>query len=78
MPEREPTLEEMQAKSRLATSDDSLTISGVQWASRTGLPVGLGPGFSDGRVLMTISLISFFLSVDKGLPLVSRQLRFRM
>ena len=51
-PEREPTLEEMQAKLRLVTDDNSLTLSDPEWFSYSDLSMGLAPGLRDGRIIL--------------------------
>jgi 2-polyprenyl-6-methoxyphenol hydroxylase-like FAD-dependent oxidoreductase len=51
-PAREPTLDEMQAKLRDVTGDDSATISDIDWFSYTDLQMGIAPGLRDGRVLL--------------------------
>ena len=51
-PEREPTLEEMQAKLREVTDDASLTISDPEWFSYSDLSMGLAPGLRDGRIIL--------------------------
>ena len=51
-PAREPTLEEMQAKLREVTGDDSATLSAIDWFSYTDLQMGIAPGLRDGRVIL--------------------------
>ena len=51
-PEREPTLDEMQAKLREVTDDPSLTISDPEWFSYSDLSMGLAPGLRDGRIIL--------------------------
>lgn len=51
-PEREPTLDEMQAKLREVTDDASLTISDPEWFSYSDLSMGLAPGLRDGRIIL--------------------------
>ncbi len=52
MPERNPTLEEMQARIREITEDSSATLSDPLWFSYTDLAMGIAPGLRDGRVLL--------------------------
>lgn len=52
MPEREPTLAEMETRLREVSGDDSLTLSDERWASYTDLAMGLAPGLRDGRVFL--------------------------
>ena len=52
MPERNPTLAEMQAKLREVTDDDSVTLSEPDWFSYTDLSMGIAAGLRDGRVIL--------------------------
>ncbi len=52
MPERSPTLEEMQARIREIVADDSVLLSEPSWFSYTDLAMGIAPGLRDGRVLL--------------------------
>ena len=52
MPEREPTLGEMETRLREVSGDDSLTLTDQRWASYTDLAMGLAPGLRDGRVFL--------------------------
>ena len=61
MPEREPTLVEMQAKLRSVADDDSVTLTDAEWFSYTDLSMGIAPGLRDGRV---------FLAGDVGNPVL--------
>jgi 2-polyprenyl-6-methoxyphenol hydroxylase-like FAD-dependent oxidoreductase len=52
MPERNPTLEEMQSRIREIAEDQSATLSDPLWFSYTDLAMGIAPGLRDGRVLL--------------------------
>ncbi|WP_425147820.1 FAD-dependent monooxygenase [Deinococcus sp.] len=53
IPQRDPTLPEMEAKLRKVCGDDSLHLSDPDWFSYTDLSMGIAPGLRDGRVLLT-------------------------
>ncbi|KAK4565645.1 hypothetical protein LTR86_003493 [Recurvomyces mirabilis] len=52
LPQREPTLDEMQTKLRQVSGDDSVQLSLPQWFSYTDLSMGIGPGMIDGRIIL--------------------------
>ncbi len=52
VPEREPTLEEIQAVAREVTGDDTLTLSEPIWASFSRFQHGTAPGYAKGRVFL--------------------------
>jgi 2-polyprenyl-6-methoxyphenol hydroxylase-like FAD-dependent oxidoreductase len=52
MPEREPTLEELQAKIREVSQDDSVILSDPEWFSYTDLSMGIASGLRDGRIIL--------------------------
>ncbi len=52
MPEREPTLAEMESRLRVIVQDDSLTLSDLEWTSYSDLSMGLARGLRDGRILL--------------------------
>ncbi len=52
IPERNPTLEELQAKLRTITHDDSVTLTEPDWFSYTDLSMGIGTGLRDGRIIL--------------------------
>ena len=60
-PQREPTLEEMEAKLREVANDPSLTLTNPEWFSYTDLSMGHAPALRDGRV---------FLAGDSGNPVL--------
>jgi 3-(3-hydroxy-phenyl)propionate hydroxylase len=51
-PERDPTLEEMQAKLRLVVDDPSLILADAQWFSYTDLSMGIAPAMQDGCIIL--------------------------
>ncbi|MDF5726078.1 MAG: FAD-dependent monooxygenase [Rhizonema sp. PD37] len=53
MPERNPTLEEMQTRIREITTDDSVVLSDPEWFSYTDLSMGIASGLRDGRIILT-------------------------
>ncbi|RFA20841.1 hypothetical protein B7R25_08825 [Subtercola boreus] len=52
MPNREPTLAEMQHKLRSVADDPDLTLTDPEWFSYTDLSMGIAPGLIDGRILL--------------------------
>ena len=52
MPDREPTLDEMQTALRHIAADPSITLANPQWFSYTDLAMGIAPGLRDGRILL--------------------------
>ena len=51
-PDRNPTLEEMQARLRVVADDGTLTLSDPKWFSYTDLSMGIAPGLQDKRILL--------------------------
>lgn len=52
LPDRDPTLEEMQAIAREVTQDETLTLSDPVWLTHSRFQHGVCPGYAKGRVLM--------------------------
>ena len=52
MPQRDPTLEELQTKLREVTNDKTITLSNPDWFSYTDLSMGIGSGLRDGRIIL--------------------------
>ncbi len=52
MPQRDPTLEELQAKLREVTNDKTVILSNPDWFSYTDLSMGIGSGLRDGRIIL--------------------------
>ena len=52
MPQRDPTLEELQAKLREVTNDKTVTLSNPDWFSYTDLSMGIGSGLRDKRIIL--------------------------
>ena len=52
VPDRDPTLEEMQAAAREVTGDATLTLSDPQWLSHSRFQYGVSPGYARGRVFL--------------------------
>ena len=52
MPEREPTLEEMQDRAREVTGDPTVTLSDPVWASHTRFAHGVASAHAAGRVFL--------------------------
>ena len=52
VPDRDPTLEEIQALAREVTGDDTLTLSDPIWFSHSRFQHGSAPGYSRGRVFL--------------------------
>ena len=61
IPEREPTLGEIQSKLREVVDDETATLSEPEWFSYTDLSMGIAPGLRDGRI---------FLAGDVGNPIL--------
>ena len=51
-PNRNPTLEEMQAKLRSVADDPSLILSDPEWFSYTDLSMGIAPAMQDGCIIL--------------------------
>ena len=51
-PDRNPTLDEMQAKFRSVADDPSLTLRDPEWFSYTDLSMGIGPAMQDGCIIL--------------------------
>ena len=52
IPDRDPTLEEMQAIAREVTEDDTLTLTDPAWLSHSRFQHGSAPGYARGRVFL--------------------------
>ncbi len=52
VPDRDPTLEEMQARARKVTGDATLTLTDPIWLSRHGFEHGTNNGYAKGRVFL--------------------------
>ncbi len=52
LPDREPTLDEMQARAREITGDDTLTFSDPIWFSHTTFEHAVSPRYAKGRVFL--------------------------
>ncbi len=52
VPDRDPTLAEMQAVAREVTGDETLTLSDPQWLTHSRLRYGVSPGYARGRVFL--------------------------
>ncbi|MFY9293844.1 MAG: FAD-dependent monooxygenase [Methylorubrum rhodinum] len=52
VPDRDPTLGEMQAVAREVTGDDTLTLSDPQWLTHSRFQYGVSPGYARGRVFL--------------------------
>ena len=52
MPQRDPRLEEVQARLRQVAADDSIVLSDPDWFSYTDLSMGIASGLRDGRILL--------------------------
>ncbi|HEV7228030.1 FAD-dependent monooxygenase [Brevundimonas sp.] len=52
LPNREPTLEEMQSKLRTISGDETATLSDPIWFSHGELLTGVAPALIDGRVIL--------------------------
>ena len=52
VPDRDPTLDEMQAVAREVTGDETLTLSDPQWLTHSRFQYGVSPAYARGRVLL--------------------------
>ena len=52
VPDRDPTLAEMQALAREVTGDEMLTLSDPQWLTHSRFQYGVSPGYARGRVFL--------------------------
>lgn len=52
VPDRDPTLEEIQVLAREVTGDDTLTLSDPIWFSHSRFQHGVSPGYARGRVFL--------------------------
>ncbi|TGE01112.1 FAD-dependent monooxygenase [Methylobacterium nonmethylotrophicum] len=52
VPDRDPTLDEMQAVAREVTGDETLTLSDPQWLTHSRFAYGVSPGYARGRVVL--------------------------
>ncbi len=52
VPDRDPTLDEIQAVAREVTGDETLTLSDPQWLTHSRFQYGVSPGYARGRVLL--------------------------
>jgi 2-polyprenyl-6-methoxyphenol hydroxylase-like FAD-dependent oxidoreductase len=52
VPDRDPTLEEMQAVAREVTGDETLSLSDPQWLTHSRFQYGVSPGYARGRVVL--------------------------
>jgi len=52
VPDRDPTLDEMQAVAREVTGDETLTLSDPQWLTHSRFQYGVSPGYARGRVFL--------------------------
>lgn len=52
VPDRDPTLDEMQAVAREVTGDETLTLSDPQWLTHSRFQYGVSPGYTRGRVFL--------------------------
>ncbi len=52
MPQREPTLLELQTRLREAAADPTVELTELRWASYTDLSMGMAPSLIDGRVIL--------------------------
>jgi 3-(3-hydroxy-phenyl)propionate hydroxylase len=52
VPDRDPTLAEMQAVARAVTGDETLTLSDPQWLTHSRFQYGVSPGYARGRVFL--------------------------
>ena len=50
VPDRDPTLDEIQAVAREVTGDETLTLSDPQWLTHSRFQYGVSPGYARGRV----------------------------
>ncbi|KQO76389.1 FAD-dependent monooxygenase [Methylobacterium sp. Leaf88] len=52
VPDRDPTLDEIQAVAREVTRDETLTLTDPQWLTHSRFQYGVSPGYSSGRVFL--------------------------
>ncbi|WP_158811321.1 FAD-dependent monooxygenase [Beijerinckia sp. L45] len=52
VPDRDPTLDEMQAVAREVTGDETLTLTDPQWLTHSRFQYGVSPGYTRGRVFL--------------------------
>ncbi|MEE8629892.1 MULTISPECIES: FAD-dependent monooxygenase [Methylobacterium] len=52
VPDRDPTLDEMQAVAREVTGDETLTLTDPQWLTHSRFQYGVSPAYARGRVLL--------------------------
>ena len=52
VPDRDPTLDEMQAVAREVTGDETLTLTDPQWLTHSRFQYGVSPGYARGRVFL--------------------------
>ncbi len=52
LPDRDPTLDEIQAVAREVTGDETLTLSDPQWLTHSRFQYGVSPGYARGRVFL--------------------------
>lgn len=52
VPERDPTLEELQALAREVTGDETLTLSDPAWLTHSRFEYGVSPSYARGRVFL--------------------------
>lgn len=52
VPDREPTLAEIEAKLKVVAADDSISLSDPEWLSFTDLSMGIADGLVDGRIIL--------------------------
>jgi 3-(3-hydroxy-phenyl)propionate hydroxylase len=52
VPDRDPTLDEMQAVAREVTGDETLTLTDPQWLTHSRFQFGVSPAYARGRVFL--------------------------
>lgn len=52
VPDRDPTLDEIQAVARQVTGDETLTLTDPQWLTHSRFQYGVSPGYARGRVFL--------------------------
>ncbi|MHC2106692.1 FAD-dependent monooxygenase [Methylobacterium sp. CM6246] len=52
VPDRDPTLDEIQALAREVVGDETLTLSDLQWSTHSRFQSGVSPGYAKGRVFL--------------------------
>jgi 2-polyprenyl-6-methoxyphenol hydroxylase-like FAD-dependent oxidoreductase len=52
VPDRDPTLDELQALAREVTGDETLTLTDPQWLTHSRFQYGVSPGYGRGRVFL--------------------------